>query len=85
MAAPRGPRDVVRAVAALIPEDERAVKQAVVANPPTTGNSVRVLLDPGSATVTVVRRFTWVPAPAAGDTVWLLRAGRTYLCLGSLA
>lgn len=85
MAAPRSNREVVRALAALIPDQSEVLRQAVVANPAASGNSVRVLLDPNSANVTVVKRFTWVPAPAIGATVWLIRVGKSYLCLGSLA
>lgn len=84
MAAPRSARDVVAALLAAVPVPEEPLLQATVASPASTGVYVNVLLDPTKPAVRV-RRFGWVPAPATGDVVWLIRTGRTFICLGSLA
>lgn len=84
MAADRTTRDVVAALLSAVPDQEHPLRQATVASPATTGTSVNVLLDPNKPAVPV-KRFSFVIAPTAGQTVWLLRAGRTYICLGTLA
>lgn len=84
MAAPRTARDVVKALLDAVPNGDEPLLQVTVANPPTTGTSVNVLLDPAEPPVPV-KRFSFVAAPTAGQTVWLVRAGRTFICLGTLA
>lgn len=84
MAAPRTARDTVAALAALIPPDQPPLLQVTVATPASSGTSVMVLIDPAKPAVPV-KRFSFVTAPTSGQSVWLIRAGNTYICLGTLA